>query len=243
MTEERLQKVLARAGIASRRHSEALIKAGRVSVNAMVTRELGIRVDPARDRILVDGKPIRAEKPVYLALYKPRGCVTTTSDPQHRRKVTDLLGDLPQRVYPVGRLDYDSEGLLLLTNDGDLSYALTHPKFQVPKTYQVQVTGRPSPQTVDRLRQGIVLDDGPTMPATVKVLRSRDDKTLLEMTIHEGRNRLIRRMWEAVDHPVIRLKRTRIGTLRLRGLKPGSYRMLTEREVAALRQLVRNSKG
>ncbi len=242
MAQERLQKVLARAGIASRRQCEALIEDGRVSVNSRVVRELGTKVDPVRDRILVDGKPIRAEKPVYLALYKPRGYVTTTSDPQNRRKVTDLIGDFPQRVYPVGRLDYDSEGLLLLTNDGDLSYKLTHPKFRVPKTYQVQVEGRPSSDVISLLRQGIELDDGPTMPADIRVLRSCIEKTLLEMTIHEGRNRLIRRMWEAVGHPVIRLKRTRIGDIRLRGMKPGSYRLLSEKEVNALRRAFRNQK-
>lgn len=240
---ERLQKVLARAGVASRRHSEGLIKAGRVTVNSKVVRELGTKVDPVRDRIRVDGKPVRAEEPVYLVLYKPRGYVTTTSDPRNRRKVTDLIGRLPQRVYPVGRLDYDSEGLLLFTNDGDLAYVLTHPGFGVPKTYRVQVRGRPERRTTDRLRRGIELEDGPTRPAEIKVLRSRPEKTLLEMTVYEGRNRLIRRMWEAVGHPVIRLKRTGMGGIGLRGLRPGSYRKLTAKEVGGLRRWTENRKS
>lgn len=236
MGKERLQKVLARAGVASRRHSEGLIRAGRVTVNAAVVRELGTKVDPKRDRILVDGKPVRAEEPVYLALYKPRGWVTTASDPRGRRKVTDLVKDLPERVYPVGRLDYDSEGLLLLTNDGDLAHAVAHPKFGVPKTYQVQVRGRPARAVTERLRRGIELEDGPTRPAQVRFLRTTGEKTLLEMTVREGRNRLIRRMWEAVGHPVIRLKRTRIGGVRLQGLRPGTHRRLTAEEVTALRR-------
>ncbi|RJX22906.1 MAG: rRNA pseudouridine synthase [Desulforudis sp.] len=242
MPVERLQKILARAGLASRRHSEEIILAGRVSVNGKIVRELGVKADPSRDDIRVDGKPVRSEDKVYLLLYKPRGYVTTTSDPQSRRKVTDLLGGLSQRVFPVGRLDYDSEGLLLLTNDGNLSYVLTHPKFHLPKTYQIQVEGIPGADVLERFRSGIDLDDGPTAAARVRVLRSQEAKTLVEMTIFEGKNRLIRRMWEAVGHPVIRLKRTRFANLTLRGLRPGAHRELTSAELAQLRGIVENRR-
>jgi len=237
---ERLQKILARAGVASRRHCEEIILAGKVSVNGKVVRELGVKADQVKDDIRVDGKPVHSEDKVYLLLYKPRGYVTTTSDPQKRRTVTDLLRGFSQRVFPVGRLDYDSEGLLLMTNDGDLSYVLMHPKFHLPKTYQVQVEGVPEAEVLERLRQGIELEDGHTASAKVRVMRSQESKTLVEMTVYEGKNRLIRRMWETAGHPVIRLKRTRLANLTLRGLRPGAYRELTASELAKLRGIVEN---
>ena len=226
---ERLQKVLARAGIGSRRKVEELIATGRVSVNGEVA-VLGRRVDPEVDRVEVDGVAIGVrEGLVYYLLNKPRGVVTTASDPHADRTVMQLVPDEP-RVFPVGRLDADTEGLLLLTNDGDLTHRLTHPSFGVEKTYVAQVDGTPSPADVRRLREGVELEDGPTAPAKAVLT----PPNVLTITIHEGRNRQVRRMCEAVGHPVVRLVRTRIGPLVDRSLKPGAWRHLTTDEVRAL---------
>lgn len=226
---ERLQKVLARRGIGSRRACEELIAAGRVTVNGAVA-VLGQRVDPARDRIAVDGVPVAvAPGLVYWLLNKPRGVVTTASDPQGRPTVVDLVPREP-RVFPVGRLDADTEGLLLLTNDGDLAHRLTHPRYGVPKTYLAEVAGVPSDGDLARLRRGVVLDDGPTAPARVARLAPR----LLRITIHEGRNRQVRRMCEAIGHPVLRLVRTHIGPVSDPRLPPGAWRPLTPAELRAL---------
>jgi len=226
---ERLQKVLSRAGFGSRRACELLIAHGRVSVNGTVA-VLGRRVDPEDDRIEVDGiaASVRAGL-VYYLLNKPRGVVTTAHDPQGRRTVLDLV-PLEPRVFPVGRLDADSEGLLVITNDGDLTHRLTHPSFGVEKEYLAEVVGTPSPLAIRRLRDGVVLEDGTTAPARVSAVAS----TALRITIHEGRNRQIRRMCAAVGHPVVRLVRTRVGPLAERGLKPGEWRPLTQAEVRAL---------
>jgi 23S rRNA pseudouridine2605 synthase len=228
---EKLQKVLAAAGIASRRASEELIADGRVTVNGEVA-ELGRRVDPTTDRIEVDGAPVGI-KPglVHYLLNKPAGVVTTAADTHGRATVVDLLPPEP-RVFPVGRLDADTEGLLLLTNDGDLTHRLTHPSFGVEKEYLVQVEGEPNPKALRTLRTGVDLGDGepPTAPATV----TRVEPNVVRITIHEGRNRQIRRMCEAVGHPVVRLVRTRIGPLAERRLKPGEWRSLTTAEVRAL---------
>jgi 23S rRNA pseudouridine2605 synthase len=225
----RLQKVLAQAGLGSRRTCEDLIERGRVRVNGEVA-VLGRRVDPEADVVEVDGAQIGV-KPglVHYLLNKPAGVITTASDPQGRPVVVDLVPTEP-RVFPVGRLDADSEGLLLLTNDGDLTHRLTHPSFGVDKEYLVEVDGEPSRGALARLREGVDLEDGLTAPAKVAQLDTR----LLRITIHEGRNRQVRRMCDVVGHPVLRLVRTRIGPITDRSLKPGAWRALTQDEVRAL---------
>jgi 23S rRNA pseudouridine2605 synthase len=229
----RLQRVLADAGLGSRRASEELIAAGRVRVNG-VTAELGRRVDTATDTVTVDGTPIGLRPGlVYYLLNKPKGVISSASDPQGRTTVTDLVPPEP-RVYPVGRLDADSEGLILLTNDGDLAHRLTHPSFGIEKEYVVSVVGSPKPGALRRLREGVELDDGVTAPARVSVLSD----TSMRITIHEGRNRQVRRMGEAVGHPVVRLVRTRIGPLRVGHLKPGTWRELSPAEVRSVEKAV-----
>jgi 23S rRNA pseudouridine2605 synthase len=230
---ERVQKVLARAGIGSRRACEELITEGRVTVDGVVAI-LGDRVDPDGQQLAVDGVlvPTKAGL-VYYLLNKPVGVVTTADDPQGRRTVVDLVPPEP-RVFPVGRLDYDSEGLLILTNDGDLTHLLTHPRFGVEKAYLVEVEGAPSPATIRRLREGVDLDDGRTAAARVHRVQGAEATSALEITIHEGRNRQVRRMCEAVGHPVLRLVRTRIGPVRDRRLPPGSWRTLKPGEVHGL---------
>ena len=225
----RLQKVLAQAGLGSRRACEELIDARRVRVNGEVA-VLGRRVDPEVDVVEVNGAQIGVrEGLVHLLLNKPAGVITTASDPQGRPTVLDLVPAEP-RVFPVGRLDADSEGLLLLTNDGDLAHRLTHPSYGVHKEYLVEVEGEPHRGSIRKLREGVELEDGITAPAKVAVLGER----LLKISIHEGRNRQVRRMCEAVGHPVLRLVRTRIGNLADRHLKPGEWRALTQDEVRAL---------
>jgi 23S rRNA pseudouridine2605 synthase len=227
----RLQKVLAERGVGSRRACEALIAAGRVQVNGEVAA-LGRRVDATTDRVTVDGVPVSVQPGlVYYLLNKPAGVLSTAADPHGRPAVTGLVPAEP-RVYPVGRLDGDSEGLLLLTNDGDLTYRLTHPRFGVEKEYLVAVDGAPTPGALRRLRDGVELDDGRT--ASARVARVGDHG--LRITIHEGRNRQVRRMCDAVGHPVHRLVRTRIGPLRVGALAPGEWRELTPAEVRALEQ-------
>ncbi len=226
---DRLQKVLAAAGIASRRVCEEMIADGRVEVNGQVAR-LGRRVDPVADRVTVDGIPVATDPGlVYYLLNKPAGVVSTASDPQGRPTVTDLAPAEP-RCYPVGRLDAATEGLIILTNDGELTHRLTHPSFGVEKEYLAHVEGQPRPGAVRRLRDGVDLDDGPTAPAKVALV----GPDVLRITIHEGRNRQVRRMTAAVGHPVLRLVRTRIGPLRPEDLKPGEWRPLTQDEVRKL---------
>lgn len=228
-TGERLQKVLARTGFGSRRACEELIAEGRVRVNGRVAA-LGQRVDVEADVVEVDGVPLGVRPDlVYYLLNKPRGVVTTAADPQGRHTVVDLLPPHP-RVFPVGRLDADTEGLLLLTNDGVLAHRLTHPSFGVEKEYLAAVAGAPSPGAVRRLREGVDLDDGRTAPARVALVADN----ALRIVLHEGRNRQVRRMCAAVGHPVTRLVRTRIGPLAERGLAPGEWRALTMAEVRAL---------
>jgi 23S rRNA pseudouridine2605 synthase len=230
---ERLQKVLARAGIGSRRASEELIADGRVTVDGDIA-ELGRRVDPELARIEVDGVPVvtRAGLVHYL-LNKPVRTVSTVSDPEGRPTVVDLVPAEP-RVFPVGRLDWDTEGLLVLTNDGDLTQLLTHPSHGVEKEYLADVDGVPSRATLRILREGVALEDGVTAPAEVRLVQSRDDNAAIELVIHEGRNRQVRRMCEAVGHPVRRLVRTRIGALADRSLAPGEWRVLQPDEVRGL---------
>jgi 23S rRNA pseudouridine2605 synthase len=235
---ERLQKVLARTGIGSRRVCDELIAEGRVTVNGEVA-ELGRRVDAAHDLIEIDGAPISvAEGLVHYLLNKPRGVVTTASDPQGRPTVVSLVPAEP-RVFPVGRLDIDTEGLLLLTNNGELAHRLTHPSFGVEKEYVAEVRGRPSPAVLRTLRTGVDLDDGRTAPAKVSLV----SPTVLRVTIHEGRNRQVRRMCEAVGHPVVRHLRTRIGPLRDGSLKPGTWRALTQAEVRSLYEATAESSA
>jgi pseudouridine synthase len=233
--EIRLQKILAQAGVASRRAAEKLIVDGRVAVNGETVRELGTKADPSDD-IRVDGRRIRAaERKRYILLNKPAGFVTTRSDPQRRRTVLDLLGGVREYVYPVGRLDYDTEGLLLLTNDGDLAVQLTHPRHGVERTYEARVAGIPDDEALERLRRGIPLDGHRTLPADVQLLSRSSKRPVVRLTIREGRNRQVRRMLEAVGHPVETLTRTRIGPLSDRQLKPGEWRELTAEEIRRLR--------
>src|SRR5215510_15414249 len=237
--QQRLQKLLSQAGIASRRAAEKLIAEGRVSVNGQTIRAMGVKADPAVDDIRVDGRRVKsAERPRYILLNKPKGYVTTRSDPQRRPTVIDLLSGVREYVYPVGRLDYDSEGLLLLTNDGDLAARLTHPRHGVERTYEARVAGTPDEEALTRLRKGIPLDGHRTLPATVVLIppRRRDEDAVLLLTIREGRNRQVRRMCEAVGHPVQTLKRTRVGPISDRRLKPGEWRELREDEVVALKK-------
>ena len=227
---ERLQKLIARAGICSRREAEKLISAGRVTVDGKIIRELGAKAS-TNQKICVDGKPLHlgAEK-IYLMLNKPRGYVSTVHDERRRKTILDLI-DTSERVYPVGRLDLNSEGLILLTNDGDLTNALIHPRYEVSKTYRAKISGDVTEEKLDLLRVGIELDDGLTAPAEVYWL----DKDLVEVTIHEGRNRQVRRMFAAIGCDVKRLRRIRFAGLTLDGLKVGAFRALTAEEVARLK--------
>ncbi|ACV62924.1 pseudouridine synthase [Desulfofarcimen acetoxidans DSM 771] len=234
---ERLQKVMARAGIASRRKCEELIAEGVVKVNGRLVKEQGIKVDPQKDRIMVQGKIInRLEDKIYLLMYKPRGYVTTLHDPEGRKTIVDLLKNIKERVFPVGRLDYDSEGLLLVTNDGELANALTHPRHEVKKTYLVTVAGIPLPKSLEQMSKGLELEDGMTAPTQVALVELLEDRSLLEITVHEGKNRLVRRMCEKIGHPVLRLKRIKLGTLSIKGVKPGQYRLLNTKEIRELKK-------
>ncbi len=232
----RLQKVIAEAGLASRRKAEELMVAGRVTVNGKVVDRLGSRVDPERDRVAVDGRVIGEEPKVVVVLNKPRGYVSTARDDRGRPTVLDLVHGLGRRVYPVGRLDMDTEGLILLTNDGPLAHGLTHPSREVPKTYVAFIRGHPGRQALKTLAGGVELDDGRTAPARVRLLGAHGGNAILELTIHEGRNHEVRRMCEAVGHEVLELKRTRLGPLSLGPLRPGESRRLSEAEVESLRR-------
>ena len=229
---ERLQKILAQAGVASRRTAEEFIRAGRVAVDGEVVTEMGIQLDPARHRITVDGKPIaREERLVYILLNKPSGYVTTLSDPQGRPLVTSLLQGVEERVFPVGRLDLDTEGALLLTNDGELANRIIHPKYEVNKTYEATVKGQPDRRQIRQLEEGILLDGHKTWPAMVKILHPQGEATVVEITIHEGKKRQVRKMFAAIGHPVLHLRRTAYGKLRLGPMALGSFRYLTQKEL------------
>lgn len=233
--QERLQKLISQAGIASRRAAEELILAGRVMVNGIVVNELGSKADPAFDSISVDGKLVRpVTTHLYILLNKPAGFLTTLDDPKGRQLVTDLLPEIKERVFPVGRLDYNTEGLLLLTNDGDWANKLMHPRHEVEKEYHVRVRGKAHQSQINQLRQGVMLDNRITAPAEVQLIKDGEQNDWLSITIHEGRNRQVRRMCEAVSLSVVRLKRIRYGFLELGPLKPGQYRMLSETEAREL---------
>jgi 23S rRNA pseudouridine2605 synthase len=232
---ERLQKVLAHAGVGSRRHCEELIRAGRVCVDGEVVRQLGVKVGPEQ-KVAVDGTAVRQERPAYWLLNKPRGVLCTNHDPAGRPRAIDLVPKVPQRVYTVGRLDEASEGLLLLTNDGDLAFRLMHPRFGVDKTYLVQVAGRPAREDLDRLLQGVWLSDGHVKARRVKRVKSQGESTWLQIVLNEGKNREIRRMLAKLGHKVMRLKRTAIGPVLLDRLPAGKARKLTAAELDALRR-------
>ncbi|MBW4082879.1 pseudouridine synthase [Paenibacillus sp. S150] len=238
---ERLQKILAQAGVASRRKCEEMILAGKVEVNGELVTTLGTKVDPETDIIKVAGRLIRGENKIYIMFNKPKGVITSASDDKGRKVVTDYLKGIKERVYPVGRLDYDTEGLLLLTNDGEFANLLTHPKHHVPKTYHATVKGIPHGSALDKLKAGIRLEDGMTAPAEVeyKDIDEVNKETVISITIHEGRNRQVRRMFEAISHPVIRLKRISFGDILLQNLKRGSYRHLTKDEINQLQQIAK----
>lgn len=231
----RLQKVLARAGLGSRRACEALIAAGRVEVDGRVVTEQGTRVDEHTSVVRVDGQRIAtAPHLVYLVLNKPRGVVSTMADDQGRPSLGDLVGGRPERLFHVGRLDADTEGLLVLTNDGEFAHRLAHPSYEVSKTYLVEVPDPLAPGALARLRAGVTLDDGPAAVDSVRAIGKASGRLMLEVVIHEGRNRIVRRMLEAVGCPVRRLVRTRIGPVRLGSLAPGHVRPLTRRELGEL---------
>jgi 23S rRNA pseudouridine2605 synthase len=236
MTEERLQKVLARAGVSSRRKAEELIVAGRVAVNGRVVRELGAKVDAERDSVALDGRPLGREGPEHWLLHKPVGVITTVEDPWGRPTARSLV-PTAARVYPVGRLDADSSGLLLFTNDGELAHRLTHPRHGHEKEYRVRVAGRPTAETLRRLRRGVVLDGRVTAPSELRLLEPTADGTWLAVVLREGRKRQIRRMLDGVGHPVLELIRLRMGPIALGDLAPGQARRLTPAEVHALAAL------
>lgn len=243
--EERLQKILANAGIASRRKSEELIKNGKVEVNGEVVTTLGVKADPSTDVITVGGRPITVKSDkMVLAFYKPKGVITSTSDPKGRKTVLDFVKGIAARVYPVGRLDYDTEGLLLLTNDGELTNMLMHPRYHVEKTYHATVRGVPHGDKLERLMQGMELGDGMTQPAAVEyhdVDLERNIATI-SITIQEGRNRQVRRMFEAIGHPVIKLKRVKFGNITLQGIARGKFRTLTKSEINELRMEMKSNR-
>ena len=236
--EQRLQKYLAAMGVASRRACEQLIAEGRVRVNGDTVTTPGTKITPGTDTVMVDGRVLGdAPRLRYILLNKPVGYICSAADEKGRCTVLDLLEGVPERVYPVGRLDYDTSGALLLTNDGELTNRLLHPSCEVDKTYLAQVEGEPDQSALERLRKGVRLSDGMTAPARVRRRQSRDGRFWLELTIHEGRNRQVRRMLEAVGHPVLHLKRIKLDFLDLTGLAPGDWRELTADEVRRLKRV------
>ena len=229
---ERLQKVLAKAGVASRRGAEKLIRQGKVRVDGKVVTEMGTKVDPETQVINCNGVALASqEKKVYILLHKPSGYLSTVDDPQGRPIVTDLLKNIKERVYPVGRLDLDTEGALLLTNDGELAQKILHPSHEVNKTYVAKVKGVPGRKKLDELSKGIVLEGRKTWPASIKVLSKKAQSATIRIIIHEGRKRQVRKMFEAIGHPVLELKRTAYGQLELGELGPGKYRFLTPADI------------
>jgi 23S rRNA pseudouridine2605 synthase len=235
----RLQKILSETGVASRRHAEELIREGRVTVNGRLAR-IGDKVDSSRDHIKVDGKLVASPAAkAYLMLHKPKQVVTTSEDPEGRAVVMDLVKGRVPRLFPVGRLDYDAEGILLLTNDGEMAHRLSHPSFQVRRTYWVKVKGKPAAEEIRKLSRGITLEDGPTAPCRILPRREGRENAWLEMTLREGRNRQVKRMWEKIGYPVLKLKRVSFAGLSLGNLKAGEYRHLRLAEVEKLKKLTK----
>ncbi len=238
--EERLQKILSKCGIASRRKAEELILAGQVTVNGKIA-SLGMKADIERDHVKVAGKLINRREPkVYIMLNKPEGCITSVSDAEGRPTVMNLMKGVKARVFPVGRLDYNSEGLVIMTNDGELSNAILHPKNKIPKTYLVKIDGVLEDKDILKLERGVKLEEGLTAPARVKKVRKTEKNSWIEITIHEGKKRQVRRMLESVGHPVLKLVRIRIDGLELGKLPPGGYRYLTAEEIKGLKREVLN---
>lgn len=240
----RLHVYMARAGVAARRKCEQLMTAGRVAVNGRTVRDLGTTIDSVHDKVTLDGRRVAPETPIYLLLHKPRGYVTTVHDPQGRPTVMALLGEDHPRVFPVGRLDFNTDGVLVLTNDGDLANHLMHPRYGVAKTYHAKLQGELSPAALAQLAEGVRLEDGSkTQPATVRVLESESKHPWIEITIKEGKNRQVHRMAEAVGNSVVKLSRVRYGPLTVEDLRPGRWRPLTPRELGGLRALAKVEVG
>lgn len=235
--EERLQRVLASRGVASRRQAEAMIRAGRVTVDGLVVTQLGTKVNPRTVRISVDGRPLRRQAIRYLLLNKPRGYITTTSDERDRQTVMDLV-QVRERLFPVGRLDRDTEGLILLTNDGELANRVMHPRYRLPKEYTILTADRPSEFAMNEVRRGIAIEGRTVVPEEFRILRELREGVLLTITIHEGLNRVVRRLMEMVDIPVVRLRRVRVGPIDLGSVAVGTYRDLSPGELLSLRQAV-----
>ena len=235
----RLQKFMAKCGIASRRKSEEIILQGKVKVNGNIVKELGVKIDPDKDTIEIEGNILKLEEnKVYILLNKPVGYITTMSDEFNRKKVIDLLIDIKERVYPVGRLDYDTSGLLLLTNDGDLAYKLTHPKYEVEKKYIAKVKGIPTEKELSQFRNGLQIEDYVTSKAKIKIIDREKDNSTLEVVIHEGKNRQVRKMCSKIGHQVVELKRVEMGDIKLGDIKEGKWRHLNPREVDYLKNKI-----
>lgn len=240
----RLQKIISMAGVASRRKAEEIIRSGGVTVNGRVITEMGSKADPDKDHVKVLGKLVQTRQPkVYLMLHKPRGVVSTLSDPLGRPTVKDFLRGIRARVYPVGRLDYDSEGLLLLTNDGEIVQRLLHPSRGIPKIYEVKIKGVLPDEEIVALTRGVKLSDGPTLPCRIRKMKKTEKNSWLEITLTEGRNRQIRRMLESMDRMVLKIKRKSLGPFELRGLPPGEFRHLTPAELRELQALPGEARG
>jgi 23S rRNA pseudouridine2605 synthase len=240
---ERIQKILARAGIASRREAERMVIEGRVSVNGKVVGTLGFKSDASKDHIKVDGRRLTSFEPkVMLLLNKPRGYLSTVKDPRGRPTIVDLLKNIKWRIYPVGRLDFDAEGLLLLTNDGDLSHLLSHPSFSIPKTYLVKVRGVPEGKKLERLKRGVMLEDGEAKAVSYSLIRQREKNSWVRVVVTEGRNHLVKRMFSAIGHPVLKLKRIEYGPIQLGDLPFGKFRYLTPGEMEKIKGLMADSQ-
>jgi len=236
---ERIQKILAKAGIASRREAERMMLEGRVAVNGKVVDQLGFKADPLKDHIKVDGKRLfRVEPKITLLLNKPRNYLSTVKDPAGRPTVMDLLKGVKWRVYPIGRLDFDAEGVLLLTNDGDLTYQLSHPKFSIPRTYWAKVEGVPEKKELLRLKRGVMLEDGEARVVSIHLLRQMEKHSWVEAVVDEGRNHLIKRMFSTIGHSVLKLRRVGFGPIRIEGLPAGQYRRLTDEEMKSLKKMI-----
>lgn len=234
----RLQKFMAQCGVASRRKSEEIIIDKRVKVNGVIVTELGFKIDPLHDIITIDGKRIKhREKKIYIIMNKPKGYVTTVSDEYNRKTVLDLVKGIKERVYPIGRLDYDTSGLLLLSNDGELANKLIHPKYEVVKTYIATVKGKPNEENLEKFKNGLEIDGYTTSKADIEILNSVNDKSVVKIQIHEGKNRQIRKMCEKIGHPVTSLKRIAIGDLELGTLKKGCWRFLNDNEIEYLKKI------
>jgi 23S rRNA pseudouridine2605 synthase len=236
LAQERIQKILARAGIASRREAERMVIEGRVMVNGRIVDTLGFKADPLKDYVKVDGKRLTHYEPkITLLLNKPRGYLSTVKDPKGRPTVMDLLKKVKWRTYPVGRLDFDAEGLLLLSNDGDLTYLLSHPRFSIPRTYLVKVRGVPDEKKLTRLKRGLMLEDGKARVVSSYILQQGKKNSWVRVVVTEGRNRLVKRMFSAIGHPVLKLKRIEFGPIQLGGLPIGQFRYLSQEETTKLK--------